>query len=158
MATSCSVISRRKAFINSCFASAAITRMCCSTCRCQHINITIPVCCVFFWRRIRFHIDTGSGWQYCKTSTTEDIARQQRKRLTKEQVELESLNSTRDVEYCVPPPAQWRFQHMLFHRYLELWPMTPKFNAFISVPQYITGVSLVKIQVKIQLTLFKKLC
>ena len=37
-ATSCSDISRRKAFISSCFASIAITRMWRSTCRWQHIT------------------------------------------------------------------------------------------------------------------------
>jgi len=31
-----------------------------------------------------------------------------------------------DVEYCMPPPVQWRFQHMLFHCDLELWPFDLK--------------------------------
>jgi len=29
-------------------------------------------------------------------------------------------NSTRDVEYCMSPPVQWQFQHLLFCD-LELW-------------------------------------
>jgi len=33
---------------------------------------------------------------------------------------LESLNSTRDVEYCMPLPVQRWLQHMLFHRDFEL--------------------------------------
>jgi len=35
-------------------------------------------------------------------------------------------NSTQDVDCCMPPPVQWWFQYMLFHRDLELWPFDPK--------------------------------
>jgi len=40
--------------------------------------------------------------------------------------ETRKSNSTWDIEYCMPQPVQWRFQHMLFHRNLELWPSDPK--------------------------------
>ena len=46
--------------------------------------------------------------------------------IIKNEILLQSLNSTRDVSYCLPPPAQGPFKHMLFHRDLESRPFDPK--------------------------------
>ena len=49
-------------------------------------------------------------------------------------IKTKKSNSTQDIEYCIPPSVQWQFQHMLFHRDLELGPFEPKIQCIHLCP------------------------
>jgi len=71
---------------------------------------------------------------------------------------VETVNSIRDVKYCMPLPAKWCFQFISFHCILELWPFSLKIGSVRLCPKlhqwYKFGENSSKTYQEIVLTMF----
>jgi len=103
---------------------------------CKGFNRKIPKIHSGDRPKLEFTLGTSLNWSnYGKNGLiTRKTTLCMRVRAWEKNLTTRKFNSTRDVEYCMPPPVWWRFQRMFFHRDLELWRFDPKFNAFIYVP------------------------